>query len=206
MYAGLKALGVRWNVRDYTCYVSHVDSQCEVECLTKLVVLKEVTGMYDPLGLISPLVFDGRLVCLETVVCDKHGIITSKLLFGGTSVAPLVQHTIPRLELGAAVLAIQVDAILTREISADIDIQSSMYWTDGMIVLAYLQVDSKQYHTFAGNRVARIRSHSEASQWRHVPSEQNPADLASRGTLSVAHLAGSEWFNGPKSLTQRECE
>ena len=75
-----------------------------------------------------------------------------------------------------------------------------------MIVLAKLQVDSKHYHTFAGNRVARIRSHSEASQWRHVPSEQNPADLAFRGTLSVAHLAGSEWFNGPKSLTQQECE
>ena len=75
-----------------------------------------------------------------------------------------------------------------------------------MIVLAYLRDDSKRYHTFVGNRVASIRSHSEASQWRHVPSEQNPGDLASRGTLSVAHLASSEWFNGPKFLTQQESE
>ena len=136
----------------------------------------------------------------------EHGIITSKLLYGRTRVASPVQHTIPRLELCAAALAIQVDATLTREISADIDIESSVYWTDSMIVLAYLQGDSKRYHTFVGNRGARIRSHYEASQWRHVPSEQNPADLASRGTLSVSHLASSEWFNGPKFLTQQESE
>ena len=110
---------------------------------------------------------------------DQHGIVTSKLLYSRTRVAPLVQHTIPRLELGAAVLAIQVDVTLIRDISADI-FQSSVYWTDSMIVLAYLQVNSKRYHTFVGNRVARIISHSEASQWRHVPSEQNPTDLASR--------------------------
>ena len=132
---------------------------------------------------------------------DQHGIITSKLVYSRTHVAPLMQHTIPGLELCAAALAIQVDATLTREITADIDLQSSVYWTDSMIVLAYLQDDSKRYHTFVGNRVARIRSQSEASQRRHVPSEQNPA---SRGTLSVAHLASSEWFNVPKFLTQQE--
>ena len=99
-----------------------------------------------------------------------------------------MQYTIPRLELCAAVLAIQVDVTITREISADIDIQSYVYWTDGMIVLAYLQVDAKHYHTFAGNRVARIRSHSEASQWL---SEQNPTDLASLVHLILQAVNGS---------------
>ena len=266
-----KALGVRWNVRDDTLYFSPVDGQCEVECLTKRAVLKEVASMYDPLGLISPLVLSGRLIFQETVVrkldwdaslpddlavkwvawrrnvqrlldlriprsilpcfpnntqlhhfadasnsgygcvtylraIDQHGIITSRLLYSKTRVAPLKQHTIPRLELCAAVLAVQMDATLASEISADVHLQPSVYWTDSMIVLAYLQDDSKRYQTFVGNRVAKIRSHSESSQWRHVPSEQNPADLASRGTLSVAHLASSEWFNGPKFLTQQETE
>ena len=78
-----------------------------------------------------------------TYLCaiDQHGIVTSTLLYSSTRVAPLVQHTIPRLELGAAVLAIQVDVTLIRDISADI-FQSSVYWTDSMIVLVYLQVDS----------------------------------------------------------------
>ena len=88
-------------------------------------------------------------------------------------------------------LAIRVDATLTREISADIDLQSSVYWTDSMIVLVYLQVNSKRYHTFVGNRVARIRSHSEASQWRHVPSEQNPTDLAFLVYLILQAVNGS---------------
>ena len=128
-----------------------------------------------------------------TYLCaiDQHGIVTSTLLYSSTRVAPLVQHTIPRLELGAAVLAIQVDATLTRGISADIDIQSSVYWTDGMIVRAYQQVDSKHYHTFVGNRVARIRSHSEANQWCHVPSEQNPTDLAYLVYLMLQAVNGS---------------
>ena len=78
-----------------------------------------------------------------TYLCaiDQHGIVTSTLLYSSTLVAPLVQHTIPRLELGAAVLAILVDVTLIRDISADI-FQSSVYWTDSMIVLVYLQVDS----------------------------------------------------------------
>ena len=78
-----------------------------------------------------------------TYMCaiDQHGIVTSTLLYSSTRVAPLVQHTIPRLELGAAVLAIQVDVTLIREISADI-FQSSVYWTDSMVVLVYMQVDS----------------------------------------------------------------
>ena len=122
---------------------------------------------------------------------DQHGIVTSTLLYSSTRVAPLVQHTIQRFELGAAVLTIQVDATLTRDISADIDIQSSVYWTEGMIVLAYLHVDSKHYHTFVGNRVARIRSHSEASQWCHVQSEQNPTDLASLVYLILQAVNGS---------------
>ena len=247
------ALGVRWNVRDYTCYIRHVDSQCEVECVTKHVVQNEVTSMYDPLGLISLLVSSGRHIYQETVVpnldwdaslscdvavmwlawrrnvqrlqdlriprlilpcfpvstqlyhladasnpgygcvthlpaIDQHGIVTSTLLYSRPRVA---QHTIPRLELCAAALTIQVDATLTWEISADIDIQSSVYWTDGMIVRAYQQVDSKHYHTFVGNRVARIRSHSEASQWCHVQSEQNPTDLAYLVYLMLQAVNGS---------------
>ena len=105
-----------------------------------------------------------------TYMCaiDQHGIVTSTLLYSSTLVAPLLQHTIPRLELGAAVLAIQVDVTLIRDISA-------VYWTDSMIVLVYLQVDSsvithswvivllESYHTLKpvnGDmcRVSRIHS------------------------------------------------
>lgn len=37
------------------------------------------------------------------------------------------------------------------------------------------------------------------SQWRYVPSEDNPADHASRG-LKAKELIASNWFNGPDFL------
>ncbi len=40
-------------------------------------------------------------------------------------------------------------------------------------------------------------------QWRHVNSENNPADHASRG-LSVAQLKDSNWLKGPDFLWQRD--
>ena len=89
-----------------------------------------------------------------------------------------MQHTIPRLELGAAVLAIQIDVTLIGEISADI-FQSSVYWTDSMIVVVYLQVDSS------------VITHS----WVIVL-------LESYHTLKPVN--GDVWFNGPNSSHSRK--
>lgn len=46
------------------------------------------------------------------------------------------------------------------------------------------------------NRVNRIRLSSSPNQWTHVPTEQNPADQATR-SVSALHLANSMWFSGP---------
>ena len=81
----------------------------------------------------------GCVICLRVI--HQHGIITSKLLYSMTRVAPLLQHTIARFELCAAVPAIQVYATLTSDISTDTYLQSYVYWTDNMIVLAYLYED-----------------------------------------------------------------
>ena len=165
--------GAGFSMTKYNCTRQNViplDSTCDIDPKEPSLSSTDTNalGIYDPL--ISPLVLSGRLILQETEVpnldwdaslsCDvavmwlawrrndQHGIVTSTLLYSSTRVAPLVQHTIQRFELGAAVLAIQVDATLTRDISADIDIQSSVYWTDGMIVLAYLHVDSKLTHSW----------------------------------------------------------
>ena len=50
-----------------------------------------------------------------------------------------------------------------------------------MIVLRYIFNETRRFVTFVANRVAVFREGSKPSQWRHVRSEANPADLASRG-------------------------
>ena len=49
------------------------------------------------------------------------------------------------------------------------------------------------------NRVKTIKEH-EIDEWRHVPTDQNPADLGSRrGSVTDADL----WWNGPEWLQDR---
>ena len=50
-----------------------------------------------------------------------------------------------------------------------------------MIVLRYIFNATRRFVNFVANRVAVFREGSKPSQWRHVRSEANPADLASRG-------------------------
>lgn len=46
------------------------------------------------------------------------------------------------------------------------------------------------------NRIQRIRPSTKPEQWRHVSSENNPADCASRG-LSAVQIRESNWLKGP---------
>ena len=59
-----KALGIKWNVTDDTFYyISKCpDSHAEV---TRRIMLSQVSSMYDPLGLISPVVMQGKALFQE---------------------------------------------------------------------------------------------------------------------------------------------
>jgi len=97
------------------------------------------------------------------------------LIMGKTKLAPLKTLTIPRLELCAATIASKVEVDLRQE-----QLQPSIFWTDSTTVLRYVSNETKVYHTFVANRVQSIRNNSEPSQWKYVPSSDNPADLPSR--------------------------
>ena len=46
-------------------------------------------------------------------------------------------------------------------------------------VLKYIRNETKRFHVFVANRVHGIRDETDPIQWRHVDSENNPADDAS---------------------------
>ena len=76
----------------------------------------------------------------------------------------------------------------------DIRIVKSWFWTDSRIVLSYIRNESKRFKVFVANRVSKIRQLSEPDQWHHIPGEDNPADVLSRG-CSVDNLPDI-WFRG----------
>ena len=123
-------------------------------------------------------------------------------LIGKARLCPLKRMTIPRLELSAAVMAVQVDSMLRRELG--LEIKGSTFWTDSQLVLQYIRNRSKRFLTFVANRVAVIHGGSNPDQWRHVRTDDNPADDASRGLDAAQLVLNKRWKNGPSYLWESE--
>ena len=129
---------------------------------------------------------------------NKDNEVHCSFLMGKSRLAPIKQVTIPRLELLGAVVAVQMDTLLKREMR--IKIKSSTFWTDSMIILQYILNKNRRFHTFVANRIALIHEGSNPSQWRHVDTHRNPADHASRGLEAAEMVKCALWSKGPAFL------
>jgi len=80
-----------------------------------------------------------------------------------------------------------------------IRIDNVQYWTDSSKVLAWINATASTFYTFVANRIARIHELSNPEKWVHVASEDNPADLASRG-CSGERSCGEAWNQQTKHV------
>ncbi|GFV03937.1 integrase catalytic domain-containing protein [Trichonephila clavipes] len=83
-----------------------------------------------------------------------------------------------------------------------VNISQIYLWTDSSIVLAWIKKPLAQLKTFVRNRVSIIQKLTESDFWKHVNSENNPADILSRG-ISPDKIQHCElWWFGPPFLRQ----
>ena len=133
---------------------------------------------------------------------DAAGAIHCSFLKGKAHLAPLKVITVPRLELMAAVTGVRLSALVSDAVKVQLERWSveieEYFWTDSTTVLRYINNRKTRFHTFVANRLAIIHDGSVPSQWRHVPSAQNPADDVSRG------LQSDRWLTGPEFLWKTE--
>ena len=100
--------------------------------------------------------------------------------------------TVPRLELVSAHMATNLVVNVSNALKTYLSPRSTvaLHWILG----------NGLYRQFVTNRVTKIKQHQQI-QWRHVPTADNPADLASRGgQVTNAEL----WWNGPTWLRDPE--
>ena len=125
------------------------------------------------------------------------GEVSVAFIFGNSKVAPRSAQTIPRLELCAALEAARAAAHIKSEIGVTID--QVAYYTDSMIVLGYLHNEVKQFKRYVHTRIENITQLTDKLDWRYVPSNLNPADIATK-PHTVQALRASDWITGPLFL------
>lgn len=72
------------------------------------------------------------------------------------------------------------------------------YWTDSGVVLKWLRKQCGTLKIFVANRIDKIKEIVDVNEVRHVVSEQNPADLLTRGITVSALIHQRLWWTGPE--------
>ena len=145
--------------------------------------------------------------------CEKAHV---SFVFAKAHVVPSAMHkgkvpnqedhgdSMPRLELNAARLAAIIRDMIVQQSGEHYD--RIFMFTDSATVLKWIYDLDKKFRTFENFRVRKIRLLTEVSDWRHIPSKQNPADICSHG-LSAYDSDLPKWqffLHGPHWLTMPE--
>ncbi|XP_039951398.1 uncharacterized protein LOC120768688 [Bactrocera tryoni] len=252
-------LGLHWNPITDTLFFKV--KACNFDTIpTKRIVLSNIARLYDPLGLLAPVVVTAKmfvqnlwlaklswdtplpsnlqetwmryrnsLQTLERIKIPRwlgireHAVLTlhgfcdastkayaaviylrntianggshTSLIVAKTRVAPLKEMTIPRLELSAAQLLVTT----MNNIRRALQMEDTAYtlWSDSTIVLHWIRREPSSLKQYVANRIAFIQSKSDINAWRHIRSEDNPADCASRGITPIGLMGNELWWKGP---------
>lgn len=262
----LKTLGIHWQSQEDT--IIYTLNKLPIQ-ISMRGILAEIAKIFDPLGLLSPIIIAARLIlqecwrqqvtwdqqlptsiesswssyvadfnmvdqisfhrsvltsntidtqihgfadasekaygaCLYVRCLESSGRIHVRLLCAKTKIAPLQAVSLARLELCAAMIL----ANLHESIKDHIHIKPSktIFWSDSTITLHWIRTPTYQLKTFVANRVSEIQQKTQTNSWRHVRSEDNPADSLSRGQFPQELLKNALWNHGPSWLSQDEAQ
>ena len=121
----------------------------------------------------------------------------SSFVMAKTRVAPLKRPTLPRLELMAALTASHLAKFIID--SLQLHDTPVFIWTDSQIVLHWVH-SKKTLPQFVSSRVTEIHNVLPSASWRFCSTNDNPADLLTRGITYDQLQSSLMWLNGPSWL------
>ncbi|UYV84638.1 hypothetical protein LAZ67_X002932 [Cordylochernes scorpioides] len=80
------------------------------------------------------------------------------------------------------------------------------FWSDSKTVLAWIRSEAGRYKEFVANRVGEIQEATKGTDWRWVPTSENPADIATRFETEISFEPTVMWYTGPEFLKRPEEE
>ena len=120
-------------------------------------------------------------------LCKNHQI---SLVMSKSRVAPVKTLTLPKLELMAAVMAISLAQFVRSDLIYKLSSISVHLWSDSQIVLHWIYKHNTT-EPFIANRISEIIDSFPPNMWSFTPSNDNPADLLTRG-ISTDQLLSSQ--------------
>ncbi|XP_066937337.1 uncharacterized protein [Macrobrachium rosenbergii] len=173
-----RALGMLWDLKEDSFKFSIALKE---NPLTRRGLLSTISSLYDPLGLLSPIILPAKKLLQE--LCQVESLDWDERI--PDDLAERWQHWIQGLHLLGS---FQYQGALNQVV-----LIQQQYFT---IFIA----TQKGSLCFVANRVRVIRDYSQPEQWRYVSSNDNPADVASRGISVHQLLQYDEWFHGPSFI------
>ena len=115
--------------------------------------------------------------------CIKDGVVTTNLVFSQLHISSKEKMTIPKLELLAGLVGVRSMNYVKRHWK--FKIKKEILWTGSSTVLYWIK-SSKYQGVFVKNRIDEIRK-KEGVNFRYILTNDNPADLATRGNKLVKY-------------------
>ena len=137
--------------------------------------------------------------CIYLRSTDSENNHTVQSLCAKSQVAPLKKISLPRLELQAALLLAQLTDSISAALSLKID--EKYFWSDSTVTLCWIKSTPSRWKTFVANRSSEFQKLTN-DNWHHVSSQDNPADLISRGVNQEDLYHCEMWWKGPAWLSQ----
>lgn len=135
---------------------------------------------------------------IKMLNCDSNSTIF--LVGTKTKLAPIKSLSIPRLELNAALLLSRWMNRIRTTLQPQLNIVDLYAWSDSAIVLSWLNNPHCSFKVYVSNRAHQINTLVPDCRWRHVKSDENPADCASRGVLPSVLFNLSLYWQGPRFI------